>query len=101
MLSQTNAYMQSSAPWNLSEPEQQEQLDRVIYLCAESLRICGILLQPYMPAKMKQLLDMLGVAEDARMYSNANLGNDQDYGEPKYDIGKDTEVLFPPLTSYF
>lgn len=98
---QTNAYMQSSAPWNLSEPEQQEQLDRVIYLCAESLRICGILLQPYMPAKMKQLLDMLGVAEDARMYSNANLGNDQDYGEPKYDIGKDTEVLFPPLTSYF
>lgn len=93
--------MQSSAPWDLGEPEKQEQLDRVIYHCAESLRICGILLQPYMPAKMKQLLDMLGVAENARLYVNAGLGMDQDYGEPKYEIGKGTEVLFPSLTSHF
>lgn len=92
--------MQFSAPWNLCEPEKQEQLDSVIYLCVESLRICGILLQPYMPAKMKQLLDMLGVAEDARMYANAELGKDQDYGEPEYKVGK-TEVLFPPLSSHF
>lgn len=93
--------MQSSAPWNICEPEKQDQLDCVIYLCAESLRICGILLQPYMPAKMKQLLDMLGVAEDARMYVNASLGKDQDYGESKYEIGKESEVLFPPLSSHF
>ncbi|KAF6232018.1 hypothetical protein HO173_009855 [Letharia columbiana] len=97
----TNAYMQSSAPWNLCEPEKQEQLDCVIYLCAESLRICGILLQPYMPAKMKQLLDMLGVAGDARMWVDADLGKDQDYGEPKDEIGKETEMLFPPLNSQF
>ena len=54
-----------------------------------------------MPAKMKQLLDMLGVAENARLYVNAGLGMDQDYGEPKYEIGKGTEVLFPSLTSHF
>lgn len=100
-LSQTNAYMQASAPWDLGDPKKQEQLDRVIYLCAESLRICGILLQPFMPAKMKQLLDMLGVAEDKRMYKNASLGEDQDFGEPRIEIGKETEVLFPPLTSHF
>ena len=93
--------MQRSAPWKLVEPEQQEQLDRVIYLTADSLRICAILLQPYMPAKMKQLLDMLGVAEDARMYANASIGKDQDYGEPKYKIDEKTEVLFPPLSSHF
>ena len=93
--------MQASAPWDLGEPEKQEQLDCIIYLCAESLRICGILLQPYMPAKMKQLLDMLGVDEHARMFKNACLGKDQDYGEPKYETGKETEVLFPPLTSHF
>lgn len=93
--------MQASAPWDLGDPEKQEQLDCVIYLCAESLRICGILLQPFMPAKMKQLLDMLGVAEDARMYEDASLGNDEDFGEPKVEIGKEAEVLFPPLTSYF
>lgn len=54
-----------------------------------------------MPAKMKQLLDMLGVAEDARMYANASIGKDQDYGEPKYKFDKNTGVLFPPLSSHF
>lgn len=93
--------MQQSVPWELIEPEQQEQLDRIIYLCADSLRICAILLQPYMPAKMKQLLDMLGVAEDARMYANASIGTDKDYGGPKYGIGGEIEVLFPPLSSDF
>lgn len=93
--------MQASAPWNLREPEQQEQLDCVIYSCAESLRICGILLQPYMPAKMKQLLDMLGVAEDARMWADAMPGEDRNYGEAKCEMGKETEVLFPPLSSHF
>ena len=55
-----------------------------------------------MPNKMKQLLDMLGVADDARLYTNAVLGSDQDYGEPKYPIETGTqEVLFPPLSSHF
>ena len=93
--------MQASEPWKLVEPEQQDQLDRVIYICAESLRICGILLQPYMPTKMKELLDILGVADDARMYANASIGTDKDYGEAKHEISPGTEVLFPPLTSYF
>lgn len=93
--------MQANEPWKLVEPEQQDQLDRVIYICAESLRICGILLQPYMPTKMKQLLDILGVANDARMYANASIGTDKDYGVPKHEIVPRTEVLFPPLTSYF
>lgn len=75
--------MQSSAPWNLVEPQDQEQLDSVIYMCAESLRLCGILLQPYVPAKMRQLLDTLGVGGDARTYANASIGKDRDYGEPK------------------
>ena len=50
-----------------------------------------------MPAKMKQLLDMLGVADDARMYADARLGTDENYGEPRIDI--ESEVLFPPLSS--
>ena len=91
--------MQSREPWNLVKPEEREELDSVIYMCAESLRICGILLQPYMPTKMKQLLDTLGVADDARMYEHANIGMDRNYGEPK--TGMKDEVLFPSLTSHF
>lgn len=89
--------MQSHAPWNLIGPENEEQLDRTIFVIADSLRICGILLQPYMPTKMKQLLDMLGVADDARMYADARMGTDQNYGEPRIDI--ESEVLFPTLSS--
>lgn len=94
--------MQSSAPWNLNKPGDEAQLDRVIFLCAESIRICGILLQPYMPAKMKQLLDMLGVAEDARSYANTMLGSDQDFGLPAPSPETDKQgVLFPTLSSHF
>ncbi len=94
--------MQASAPWDLNKPGDEEQLDRVIYLCMESIRICGVLLQPYMPAKMKQLLDMLGVAEDARLYANTTLGSDTDYGQPTSSLGEGMqEALFPPLSSHF
>jgi methionyl-tRNA synthetase len=54
--------MQHSAPWELvasKDPKDITELDRIIYLCAEALRVCGILLQPYMPNKMAKLLDML------------------------------------------
>ena len=55
-----------------------------------------------MPAKMNQLLDMLGVADDARSYANAVLGSDKDYGEPKCPLGTGPEgILFPPLSSHF
>ena len=94
--------MQSCAPWNLIEPEDRERLDRIIYICSESIRICGILLQPYMPSKMKKLLDMLGVADDARMYSNAKIGSDWDYGKPEHPLHyRGQGVLFPPLSSHF
>lgn len=94
--------MQISAPWDLTKPDDQVLLDRVIFICSESMRICGILLQPYMPSKMTQLLDMLGVAENARTYANTGIGSDKEYGEPKQPLETGTRgVLFPPLSSDF
>lgn len=94
--------MQRAAPWDLKKPGDEVELSRVIYLCAESIRICGILLQPYMPAKMKQLLDIMGVADGSRLYDNTALGSDKEYGNPRDAMGKGSqETLFPPLSSYF
>ena len=94
-----NKYMQEAAPWYLKDPE---RLDCIIYLCAESLRICGILLQPYMPSKMKQLLDQLGVDPEKRMLRDAEFGSDRTFGTPLIPVGKGFEgVLFPPLDSWF
>ena len=69
-----------------------------VYHCAEATRIAGILLQPYMPGKAAQLLDMLGVDESRRTFDDAKLGADFDYGVPKVSVGRDAhDGLFPPL----
>lgn len=73
-------------------------MERTVYHCAESIRIIGILLQPYMPTKASQLLDMIGVDESRRTFDDAMLGNDGTYGEAKISVGKDAwDALFPPL----
>lgn len=94
-----NQYMQQAAPWYI---EDQEQLDGTIFMCAESLRISGILLQPYMPSKMKELLDQLGVDPAKRSFENTKFGSDTTYGTLMVDVGAGLEgVLFPPLRSAF
>ena len=95
--------MQDDSPWTYSKHTSSNytNVDRIIYLCAESLRISGILLQPFMPSKMKQLLDSLGVADTARGFKNAT-SVDLDYGTPTIELGKGMKgVLFPPLSSDF
>ncbi len=86
----------------MNDPDEKVQRDVkiIIYYAAESLRICGILLQPFMPSKMERLLDMLGVNKLSRTYDHTKLGNDSKYGVPKTELGKGAdESLFPPLTS--
>lgn len=53
-----------------------------------------------MPTKAGELLDMLGVSQENRDFSKAQLDADWDYGESAFDLGKGYEnVLFPPLNS--
>lgn len=97
---ETNAYMQHDAPWKLSDSARVDEKNACIFMCAESIRICGILLQPFMPEKMKELLDTIGVAENARLFDNAKFGSDAEYGELPVAMrdGKQKN-LFPSLTS--
>ncbi|KAI5271446.1 hypothetical protein E4T47_05202 [Aureobasidium subglaciale] len=109
-----NAFLQAQAPWDIaarlkkgeavrnthSNEDAERQMDYIIYLCTETLRLAGIMLQPVMPSKAKQLLDMLGVAEDKRSFADAQLGADKDYGASKVPQGKgQAGVLFAPLMS--
>lgn len=119
---ETNGYMQTTSPWTLVDVSTQQQqqhtaaaaegqessipnataVNRIVYQVAESLRIVGILLQPFMPQKAAQLLAMLGVGEniDKRGYNAATLGSDAEYGVAGVDLKKGRKgVLFPPLIS--
>lgn len=112
MFPKTNRYLQEAAPWNHVPKAQKEipaaeqsapavldkhrpNVDRTIFLCAETLRIAAILLQPYMPGKSAELLDMLGVNEDKRSFEFAEVCKDLDYGTSKVDLKK--TVLFPRI----
>ncbi|KAB8203226.1 tRNA synthetases class I (M)-domain-containing protein [Aspergillus parasiticus] len=90
LIEQGNKYIHLSEPWKDAIKAQ-----RVLFNVAESLRIAGILLQPFMPTKSKELLDVLRVDStrpSKRAFSAAVFGSDAEYGE-----GIKKTVLFPPL----
>ncbi|KAK2788501.1 methionyl-tRNA synthetase [Onygenales sp. PD_12] len=101
----THKYLQVTEPWsqaNKTDPDEVRKLHSIIYTAAESLRIIGILLQPFMPQKSSELLDMLGVARDVekRNFNAAKFGFDKDYGVPRLESENEkVGVLFPPLVS--
>ncbi|KAL3474633.1 tRNA synthetases class I (M)-domain-containing protein [Aspergillus californicus] len=83
----TNKYFHNSEPWKNVEENQ-----RVLFNVAEAMRITGILLQPYMPGKAKEVLDLFQVHASKRSFSDARYASDPDYGE---NVKK--TLLFPPL----
>ena len=97
-----NAYLHLTAPWNAVKetPAETFAVEMPVYLAAEALRISGILMQPYMPSKAAELLNMLGVDESRRTFEFTQLGKDVEYGVSKVDLGRGHKgALFPPLMS--
>jgi methionyl-tRNA synthetase len=97
-----NASFQQSEPWDMKNTEDPTdvpaRLNTVIALTAEVLRICGILLQPYMPEKAQQLLDQLGVDDSKRTAEYAVIAADVDYGISKIPLHEGYKgILFPPV----
>lgn len=73
-------------------------VEQIVFLAAESLRISGILLQPFIPEKASELLDRLGVSPDRRTFEDAVIYGDDSYGSPAIPLGKGAHnSLFPPL----
>ena len=100
----TNKYLSLRQPWTLvnkSDPtENRDRIRLTVYLCAESLRICGILLQTFIPGSAKHLLDMLGVDLARRTFAHARPHEDGTYGASLVELGRGLDkVLFPPLSS--
>ncbi|KAJ9200665.1 hypothetical protein DTO021D3_2643 [Paecilomyces variotii] len=90
IIEKTNKYFHAAEPWSAPAESQ-----RIIYNVSESLRISGILLQPFMPSKSQELLDILRVDTSdvsKRSFSASKFGSDLDYGDKVK-----RKVLFPPL----
>ncbi|KAJ2969719.1 hypothetical protein NUW58_g9914 [Xylaria curta] len=95
---ETNKFFQDAEPWNKSREGETVAVEQSVFLAAESLRIVGILLQPFMPEKSSELLDRLGVSPDRRTFADAVLYGDDSYGTSLVPLGTGAQTsLFPIL----
>lgn len=67
---EANRYVDEQAPWALKKTDP-ARLDTVLYVLAETIRQCALVLQPFMPNTTSTMLDLVGVAADARSFAHA------------------------------
>ena len=72
----TNQYIDKTGPWNLSKTEEgKERLKTVMYNSAESLRVLGVLLFPFMPKSCESLMLQLGIEKSIEEQGMRSLDN--------------------------
>ena len=72
VIARANKYIDETAPWVLAKSEEtRPRLARVLYNLLETLRICGTLLTPFMPASMDKLFAQIGADAAAANWDNA------------------------------
>ncbi|MHA1539091.1 MAG: methionine--tRNA ligase [Alphaproteobacteria bacterium] len=63
-----NRYIDIQAPWTLKKTDF-TRMEEVLYTLAETIRVIGICVQPFMPESGAKILDTVSVPLDARMLS--------------------------------
>ena len=64
VISRANKYIDENAPWILAKDEARKaRLARVMYNLLETVRICGALVEPVMPATTAKIMERIGAAE--------------------------------------
>jgi methionyl-tRNA synthetase len=74
VVAEANRYFANAEPWRLAKIDP-ARMRVVLFTAIETLRIAAILLQPAMPGSMAKLLDLLGVAPEARNFAAIDAGD--------------------------
>lgn len=102
LLVEANRFIADSAPWDKTKVPSDAARNEIVFHAAEALRVAGLVLQPFMPGKMGEMLDILGVQPARRTFAYATFGGDVEYGARKEAAplprGKWTG-LFPPAVA--
>ena len=61
VLRRSNKYVDETTPWILYKNGDIDRLEKVLYNLLESIRICAILLQPFIPSTCEKIFKQLGV----------------------------------------
>jgi len=92
--SRANKYIDETTPWILAKDEANKpRLAAVLYNLLETIRICTVLLTPFMPDSCKKILAQIGATKEITSYEAATyLG-----ALPKTVTVNKGEIIFPRL----
>ncbi len=72
VIARANKYIDETAPWVLAKDEAKKpRLARVLYNLAETLRLCAVLLTPFMPATCAEIFAQIGAGADVQTWDSA------------------------------
>ena len=73
VLRSSNKYIDETTPWILAkEEDKKDRLETVLYNLLESIRVCGLLLEPYLPETSEKILTQLNNNKKEFAYLNDN-----------------------------
>jgi len=92
--SRANKYIDETAPWILAKDKSNEpRLATVLYNLLETIRICTIMLQPFMPDSCVKIFSQIGASEELTTFDSAVL-----FGSlPKTTAVRKGDIIFPRL----
>ena len=73
VIARANKYIDENAPWTLAKDMEQNgaRLGRVMYNLLETIRLCSVLLTPFMPDSCEKIFAQIGACEDCRTWESA------------------------------
>ena len=73
LLRLSNKYIDETMPWVLAKDEDKKaRLETVLYNLLESIRVCGLLLEPFMASTSKKIIEQLNIKDDSLNYNENN-----------------------------
>ena len=73
VLRASNKYIDETTPWILAKDENlKDRLETVLYNLLESIRVCGLLLEPYLPETSEKIITQLNNKKKEYFYLNDN-----------------------------
>ena len=91
-IQRANKYIDKNAPWTLAkDPANRARLATVMYNLLETVRICAVLLTPFIPDSAEKIFDQIGACPCCRTWEKANV-----WGSLRPDVTVHKgEALFP------
>ncbi len=93
-IQRANKYIDENAPWTLAkDPANRARLATVMYNLLETVRICAVLLTPFIPDSAEKIFDQIGACPCCRTWEKANV-----WGSLRPDVTVHKgEALFPRI----